>query len=241
MTKLPIKCFVTLLLNLLIPGAGLVVLGYWRLALLTQLILITPLLLLCFSRLIFSPEYIIALVIVSLTTYLLSSVLCLYLKPQREMKKLTKFLATSIYSFTVVIGLFLGFSYKDSWLGVHLYFVPSMSMYPTLKPGQFILVDTWIYNKKSTSLSDIVVFKQTETIEKQQVTWLVKRIANWPQGQLQKNGLFYLLGDNNSASHDSRSFGGIKQENIVGKVKLVLFDIDNKQHPKEDTWLQPVH
>ena len=95
--------------------------------------------------------------------------------------------------------------------------------------------------KKSISLSDIVVFKQTETIDKQQVTWLVKRIANWPQGQLQKNGLFYLLGDNNSASHDSRSFGGIKQENIVGKVKLVLFDIDNKQHPKEDTWLQPVH
>ncbi len=241
MIKLPIKRFVTLLLNLLIPGTGLAALGYWRLALLTQLTLITPLLLLCFFRLIFSPEYITALLIFSLTTYLFSSGLCLYLKTQPDVKKLTNFLAAGMFSFTAVTGLFLGFSYKDSWLGVHLYFVPSMSMYPTLKPGQFILVDTWAYNEKSINLGDIVVFKQTETVTKEQATWLVKRIANWPQGQLQHNGLFYLLGDNSGASHDSRRFGGIKQENIVGKVKLVLLGIDNKQHPEENYWLQPVH
>ncbi|WP_057832618.1 S26 family signal peptidase [Colwellia sp. TT2012] len=153
----------------------------------------------------------------------------------------THFLAAAVFSISALIGLFLGFTYKDSWLGVHIYFVPSMSMHPTLKPGQFILVDTWVYIDEPVKLDDVVVFKQTDSVDKGQITWLVKRIANWPQGQLQHNSLLYLLGDNSNASHDSRRFGGIKQENIVGKVNLVLLGIDNKQHLEEDTWLKPIN
>lgn len=239
MITLPIKRFGASLLNLLIPGAGLVLLGYWRLAILTQLAILLPLLLLCFSRLIFTPEYIMALLVFTLTIYFISTVLCYFLASGTNAP--TRFLAAVLFSVSALVGLFLGFSYKDSWLGVHVYFVPSMSMYPALKPGQFILVDTWLYIKEPINIGDIVVFKQKQALDKHQPTWLVKRIANWPQGQLQHNGLFYVLGDNSSASHDSRRFGGIKQENIVGKVNLVLFSIDNKQHIKTGSWLQPVY
>lgn len=235
----PITRISASLLNLLIPGAGLALLGYWRLAILTQLAIILPLLLLCFSRLIFTPEYIIALLVFTLTIYFISTVLCYFLASGTNAP--TRFLAAVLFSLSVLVGLCLGFSYKDSWLGVHVYFVPSMSMYPALKPGQFILVDTWAYIDEPVKLGDIVVFKQKQALDKHQPTWLVKRIANWPQGQLQHNGLFYVLGDNSSASHDSRRFGGIKQENIAGKVNLVLLGIDNKQHLEEDSWLQAVN
>ncbi|RHW74801.1 S26 family signal peptidase [Colwellia sp. RSH04] len=239
MITTPLKRFAASLLNILIPGAGLIALGYWRLAFLTQIALISSLLLLCFSRLIFSPEYIIALLIFTLIIYLVSTTLCYSLTYKANSP--TRFLATALFSASALCGLFLGFSYKDSWLGVHLYFVPSMSMHPTLKPGQFILVDTWAYNEKPINLGDVVVFKQTDSVGYAQATWLVKRIANWPQGSLQHNDLFYLLGDNSGASYDSRRFGGIKQESIVGKVKLVLLGIDNKQHLEDDSWLQPVN
>jgi len=142
---------------------------------------------------------------------------------------------------TSLLGLTLGYLYKDTWLGVHIYFVPSMSMYPTLKPGQFILVDTWLYINEPIRLGDVVVFKQKKASGRQQTSWLVKRIANWPEGEIEQNGLFYVLGDNSSASHDSRRFGGIKQESIVGKVNVVLLAIDNKQQLKEGYWLQPVN
>jgi nickel-type superoxide dismutase maturation protease len=234
MITFPIKRFGASLVNLLIPGTGLAILGHWRLALLTQLALIIPLFLLCFSRLIFIPEYIITLLIFILLIYLISTALCYRLAYITN--SINHLLVAFAFSVSVLVGLFLGFIYKDSWLGVHIYFVPSMSMHPTLKPGQFILVDTWVYIDESVNLGDVVVFEQA--LDRQQTTWLVKRIAKWPEGQLQHNGLFYILGDNSGASHDSRRFGGIKQENIVGKVKLVLLGIDNKQHLKEESWLQ---
>jgi signal peptidase I len=40
-------------------------------------------------------------------------------------------------------GFTSGYIYKHHWLGVHLYFVPSMSMYPTLKPP--LWQDSWHY------------------------------------------------------------------------------------------------
>jgi len=35
-------------------------------------------------------------------------------------------------------------------------------MSPTLKPGQFILVDTWLYINEPIKLGDVVVFKQKQ-------------------------------------------------------------------------------
>jgi len=82
------------------------------------------------------------------------------------------------------------FIYKHHWLGVHIYFVPSASMEPTLKPGHFILLDTWAYHNKPPSLNDVVVFEHG--IKEQH---LVKRISLWPNGEATKNNLLYVVGD----------------------------------------------
>ncbi len=114
-----------------------------------------------------------------------------------------------------------GFIFKHRLLGVDLYFIPSDSMFPTLKPGQFILVDSWAYKDQSPLLNDIVVFLHEDNNK-----ILVKRIANWPDGKLQHNKLWYLLGDNANRSRDSRFFGGVKVKHILGQVRLILICID---------------
>lgn len=135
-------------------------------------------------------------------------------------------------------GFSVGFMYKDNWLGIHIYFVPSMSMYPTLKPGQFIVVDTWAYLNETPEIDDVVVFANKE--EQSQATWLVKRIGNSPDQTQQPANLWYMLGDNQASSHDSRYFGGIPTQNIIGQVKLILVGIDSHNNVINDSTLQVV-
>lgn len=132
-------------------------------------------------------------------------------------------------------ALITGFKTKDRWLGVHIYFVPSMSMHPTLSPGDFILLDTWAYRSASPQQGDVVVFKYLNQLR------LVKRISVWPDGQLQLNGLWYLLGENQQASQDSRSFGGIRSDQIIGKVKLVLLGIDQQHQFVQGRYFKTIH
>lgn len=211
------------LINLLVPGAGLALLGHWRLAIIAQLTLALPLMLLCFSRLIFNPKFIITLFVFTITTYLVSTVLCCSFKKQINTNKRANWLVTIAFSFCALAGLSLGFSYKDSWLGVHVYFVPSMSMFPTLKPGQFILVDTWVYRQKMPTLKDVVVF--THGVNRQ---YLVKRITSWPKHKTIKQGFWFITGDNLSHSQDSRYFGAIKTAQIAGRALLVIAVVNKK-------------
>lgn len=218
--------------NLIIPGIGLGLLACWRLALLTQGLLISTVLSLCWSRLAFEPWAIKTSLVAIVFIYLGSTLACLIVKAHHPYKHL---LPTLSFIILGGVGFVTGFIYKHYWLGIGIYFVPSMSMYPTLKPGEFILVDTWTYHKDQPQEKDVVVFQQRE--EQQ---WLVKRIATWPNGSLNNDGMYYVLGDNANASEDSRRFGGIPYERIQGKVKLVLLGINAQQKIVENSHLKPV-
>lgn len=164
--------------------------------------------------------------------YLGSTLTCFFVKANYSYKN---WLPTLSFIAICCVGLAIGFVYKNRWLGVDIYFVPSISMHPILKPGEFILVDSWAYQKHLPQKKDIVVFQQNN--EKQ---WLVKRIATWPNGSLSIDGKYYLLGDNAKSSVDSRRFGGIPQEQIQGKVKLVLLSINAERQMVERSHLKPI-
>ena len=66
----------------------------------------------------------------------------------------------------------------------------------------------------------------------------VKRIALWPDNELQHNGLLYVLGDNQAVSMDSQQFGGIKPDWLAGQVKLVLFSLGHNSQFLSDLALQ---
>lgn len=78
-------------------------------------------------------------------------------------------------------------------------------MFPALKPGQDILVFKWAYFFSQPKIGDIVVIRKDGKD-------LVKRIHNI-SGQE-----YFVQGDNQKESTDSRTFGTIKKSQITGKV-----------------------
>lgn len=127
----------------------------------------------------------------------------------------------SIFTLTFFALFSVSVKFRESLLGAGIYFVPSMSMYPTIKPGEFILIDSRAFADRAPMEADIVVFRHSEKSQ-----WLVKRVTQWPENTLTKNKQFFLVGDNKDASFDSRQFGGVPKDSIVGKVELVLLGID---------------
>ena len=87
--------------------------------------------------------------------------------------------------------------------------VVGRSMLPLLKPGEEILIDSYIYRKSSPQINDLVV-----TIHPYQPNiTIVKRIVS-----IEKDGKYFLLGDNQRESIDSRHWGSIERSKILAKV-----------------------
>ncbi|HYT00180.1 MAG TPA: nickel-type superoxide dismutase maturation protease [Thermoplasmata archaeon] len=87
------------------------------------------------------------------------------------------------------------------------------SMRPTLDPGDYVLVNRWAYRIRSPRAGEIVVLRDPEAPDR----FLVKRIS----GTGGPSGLA-VVGDNADRSRDSRAFGPVPPERIIGKVWLRL-------------------
>jgi len=83
------------------------------------------------------------------------------------------------------------------------------SMLPTLKSGQTIIAD----RGANISIGDIVLaahpFKKSVK--------MIKRVES-----IKSDGRCVLAGDNPEASSDSRAFGSISRDDILGKVVCIL-------------------
>ena len=103
-------------------------------------------------------------------------------------------------------------------------------MLPTLKNKQKVLVSTAYWLVGPIQDRDIVVISQDTPGE-----YIIKRVfkkagetvdfLNAPTDWLMKNGEFkvpegnvYVLGDNRAISEDSRKFGPVETNKIIGKV-----------------------
>ncbi|MEK6878438.1 MAG: S26 family signal peptidase [Nanoarchaeota archaeon] len=80
------------------------------------------------------------------------------------------------------------------------------SMEPYIREKDTIIISKIPYLFKSPKINDIVAFQGKEN------NTMVKRI------KYIKNNKFFLLGDNKSDSLDSRNFGSISREQILGKL-----------------------
>lgn len=86
-------------------------------------------------------------------------------------------------------------------------------MRPTLEAGDYVLVNRWAYRVRRPSPGDLVVVVDPEEPSR----FLVKRVSETTAA-----GEIRLIGDNASASRDSRAFGPVALDRIVGKVWLRL-------------------
>ena len=87
--------------------------------------------------------------------------------------------------------------------------VTGISMQPLLQPGEEILLDPKAYEKKVPQINDLVVAIHPEKPGLE----IVKRVSH-----ISKEGKVFLLGDNLAYSSDSRNFGLIPLQSIIGKV-----------------------
>ncbi|MDJ0688303.1 MAG: nickel-type superoxide dismutase maturation protease [Xenococcaceae cyanobacterium MO_188.B32] len=87
--------------------------------------------------------------------------------------------------------------------------VTGLSMTPLLQPGEEILVDLNAYQKAFPRVGEIVVAAHPYYSE----LHIIKRVMS-----VAENGSCFLQGDNLAESSDSRSFGIVAIDKILGRV-----------------------
>lgn len=103
-----------------------------------------------------------------------------------------------------------------------LYTVDGHSMEPTLQDGQHVGVNLLAYRFADPQRNDIVIVAYQGDVSVR----FVKRIVGVPGDVVPVGGNnvklaedeFYVVGDNKDHSTDSRVYGPIKRDHIIGKV-----------------------
>ena len=170
---------------------------------------------------------------------------------RRSSKKgggIVEFLVILLISFALVFGFVRPFV-------VEAFFIPSESMIPTLRVGDRVLVNKFIYRFAEPERGDIIVFESVEGGSED----LIKRVVGVPgdrisvrSGKLLVNGesqrepyvnrrfpdrSFYsptkvpkdhvfVMGDNRANSRDSRFFGPVPEKKIEGEAFLRFWPPD---------------
>ncbi len=169
-------------------------------------------------------------------------------RASRKSGGVLEFLIILLVSFALVFGFVRPFV-------VEAFFIPSESMVPTLRVGDRVLVNKFIYRFTEPERGDIIVFESVEGGGED----LIKRVVGVPgdkisvrRGTLLVNGEpqkepylskrfpdrsfsapttvpedhVFVMGDNRANSRDSRFFGTVPEEKIEGEAFLRFWPLD---------------
>ena len=140
---------------------------------------------------------------------------------------------------------------------IQAFFIPSLSMYPTLDEGDRVLVNKISYKLHDVNRGDLVVFERPEGQPESDIKDLIKRVIGLPGETIEaREGVVYVndraltedylvegvttdnlprqeipaghvwvMGDNRGDSADSRVFGPIDEDTIVGRAFILVWPI----------------
>lgn len=164
-------------------------------------------------------------------------------EPVEEQINLKRFVFEIVETLLLALILFVGINAVSARVRVDGY-----SMRPTLEDGEFILVNKLSYRWSAVERGDIIVFHHPGLGED-----LIKRVIGLPgdivlvqnsqvfvNGQLLNEpyisqaplysgewvvneGDLFVLGDNRNNSNDSKDWGLLPMENIVGKAAVIYW------------------
>jgi signal peptidase I len=159
-----------------------------------------------------------------------------------------EFLVILLVSFALVFGFVRPFV-------VEAFYIPSESMVPTLRVGDRVLVNKFIYRFAEPARGDVIVFESVEGGNED----LIKRVVGVPgdeisvrggkllvNGEPQRepyvnrkypdrsfsapttvpDGHVFVMGDNRANSRDSRFFGTVPEKRIEGEAFLRFWPPD---------------
>lgn len=87
--------------------------------------------------------------------------------------------------------------------------VTGLSMTPLLQPGEEVLVDVYAYQASFPQVDELVIAIHPQYCD----LHIIKRVVS-----VAEDGSCFLQGDNLTQSNDSRSFGAIAPDKILGRV-----------------------
>lgn len=84
-------------------------------------------------------------------------------------------------------------------------------MLPLIRSGQLVIVNRYAYRLRDPAINDVLVFRHPDSDG-----LMVKRVSAIADGPL-----YFVTGVNSSESVDSRHFGGLLPDAIVGRVEFL--------------------
>jgi nickel-type superoxide dismutase maturation protease len=99
--------------------------------------------------------------------------------------------------------------------------VAEESMAPTLRPGDRVRYETRAYRRAPPREGEVVILRDPESPSR----WLIKRVASVDPATRTVD----VRGDAESAARDSRQFGPVPFELLVGRAYCVYFPPDRRR------------
>ncbi len=107
------------------------------------------------------------------------------------------------------------------------FIVHGSSMVPSFQNGDYLIVDEISYQLRQPERGEVIVFRYP----KDPSQFFIKRVAGLPGDKINNTTLssdeYYVLGDNTTASSDSRFWGPVKSNLIIGRVILRLWPLNS--------------
>ena len=170
-------------------------------------------------------------------------------EPNRGVRNLVEWVA-------IVVGALAVALLVKTFL-VQAFFIPSLSMYPTLDKGDRVLVNKLSYQLHDVHRGDLVVFDRPEGSPESGIKDLIKRVIGLPGETIESrdgvvfidgreldepylvdgmttdnlppqevpDGHVFVMGDNRDDSADSRVFGPIDKDTIVGRAFIKVWPL----------------
>lgn len=107
------------------------------------------------------------------------------------------------------------------------FIVSGASMEPTFDNGDYLIIDEFSYHFKNPQKGDVIVFRYPLDPKK----FFIKRVAGLPGETIEINGRkitlgqgeYFVLGDNQGESSDSRVWGNVPEDLVIGRALLRLW------------------
>ena len=151
----------------------------------------------------------------------------------------------------LAIAIVLAFGVRAA---LRLYVIPSASMAPTLVPGDHIVVTPYRFASRPNR-GDVIVFRSMRTADELMIKRVIGTPGDLVETRAGKvivsghalpepylaaqattgaispqiipAGSYFVLGDNRADSLDSRSWGALPGEFVIGKARMVLWSSNN--------------